>query len=48
MTEKEGHGSATAQKANAKAATDGEKNPRKSSSAYSEPGKKGGKAASTS
>jgi hypothetical protein len=45
MTEKKGHGSATAQKANAKAAKDGEKNPRKSSSAQAELGKKGGKAA---
>jgi hypothetical protein len=45
MTEKKGHGSAAAQKANAKAAKDGEKNPRKSSSAQAELGKKGGKAA---
>jgi len=41
MTEKQGKGSATAQKANAKAAHDGEKNPRKSSSAQAELGKKG-------
>ena len=45
MAEKKGHGSATAQKANARAAKDGEKNPRKSSSAQAELGKKGGKAA---
>jgi hypothetical protein len=45
MTEKKGHGSATAQKANAKAAKEGEKNPRKSSAAQAELGKKGGKAA---
>lgn len=44
MTEKKGHGSATAQKANAKAAKDGEKNPRKSSAAQAELGKKGGAA----
>jgi hypothetical protein len=43
MTEKKGNGSATAQKANAKAAKDGEKNPRKSSAAQAELGKKGGK-----
>ena len=36
MTEKKGHGSAAAKKANAKA------NPRKSSSAQAELGKKGG------
>lgn len=48
MTEKKGHGSATAQKANAKASKDGEKNPRKSSVAQAELGKKGGKAASKS
>jgi hypothetical protein len=45
MTERKGHGSATAQKANAYAAEDGEKNPRKSPAAQAELGKKGGKAA---
>ncbi|GAA4037383.1 hypothetical protein GCM10022281_17550 [Sphingomonas rosea] len=45
MTEKKGHGSATAQKANAKAAHEGKSNPRKSSAAQAELGKKGGKAA---
>jgi hypothetical protein len=45
MAEKKGKGSETAQKANAKASKDGEKNPRKSSSAQSELGKKGAKAA---
>ena len=45
MTEKKGHGSATAQKANAKSAHEGQKNPRKSSSAQAELGKKGRKAA---
>lgn len=45
MTEKKGHGSETAKKANAKAAHEGEKNPRKSSAAQAELGKKGGKAA---
>ncbi|WP_426266974.1 hypothetical protein [Sphingomonas sp. LHG3443-2] len=45
MTEKKGLGSATAQKANAKAAKEGKSNPRKSSAAQSELGKKGGKAA---
>lgn len=44
MTEKKGNGSSTAQTANAKAAKDGEKNPRKSSAAQAELGKKGGKA----
>ncbi len=43
MTEKKGKGSDTAQKANAKASKEGEKNPRKSSAAQSELGKKGGK-----
>jgi hypothetical protein len=43
MAEKKGNGSATAQKANAKAAKEGEKNPRKSSAAQAELGKKGGK-----
>ena len=41
MAEKQGKGSDAAQKANAKAAKDGEKNPRKSSAAQSEFGKKG-------
>ena len=45
MTEKKGKGSATAQRANAKAASEGEKNPRKSSAAQAELGRKGGKAA---
>lgn len=45
MTEKKGKGSATAQTANAKAAKDGESNPRKSSSAQAELGKKGGRKA---
>ena len=45
MTEKKGHGSTTAQKANAKASHEGKSNPRKSSSAQAELGKKGGKAA---
>lgn len=45
MTEKKGHGSETARKANAKAAHEGESNPRKSSAAQSELGKKGGRAA---
>ena len=45
MSEKKGHGSAAAQRANAKAADEGEKNPRKSSAAQAELGKKGGKAA---
>ncbi len=44
MAEKKGHGSDTAQRANAKAAKGGEKNPRKSSAAQAELGKKGGKA----
>lgn len=43
MTEKKSHGSDTAKKANAKAAKEGEKNPRKSSAAQAELGKKGGK-----
>lgn len=43
MADKQGHGSDTAKKANAKAAKDGEKNPRKSSAAQAELGKKGGK-----
>ena len=45
MTEKKGHGSETAKKANAKAAGEGKANPRKSSAAQAELGKKGGKAA---
>ena len=45
MTEKKGKGSATAQKANAKASHEGKKNPRTSSAAQSELGKKGGKSA---
>ena len=45
MAEKQGHGSETAKRANAKAAKEGEKNPRKSSAAQAELGKKGGKAA---
>jgi hypothetical protein len=48
MTEKKGHGSETAKKANAKAAKEGEQNPRKSSAAQSELGKKGGKVAAKS
>jgi hypothetical protein len=45
MTEKKGHGSETAKKANAKAAKEGKKNPRESSAAQAELGKKGGKVA---
>lgn len=45
MTEKKAKGSATAQKANAKAAKEGKSNPRRSSAAQAELGKKGGKAA---
>jgi hypothetical protein len=41
VTEKKGKGSSTAQKANAKAAKEGQSNPRKSSAAQSELGKKG-------
>ena len=44
MAEKKGKGSETAKKATAKAAKDGESNPRKSSAAQSELGKKGAKA----
>lgn len=44
MTEKKGHGSATAQRANAKASKEGKKNPRESSAAQAELGRKGGKA----
>lgn len=43
MTEKKGHGSGTARKANAKASREGKSNPRKSSAAQAELGKKGGK-----
>ena len=43
MMDKKGHGSETAKKANAKAAKDGKSNPRKSSAAQAELGKKGGK-----
>jgi hypothetical protein len=45
MAEKKGKGSETAQRANAGAAKDGKSNPRKSSAAQAELGKKGGKAA---
>lgn len=45
MAEKKGKGSATAQRANAKAAKESEKNPRRSSAAQAELGKKGGKTA---
>jgi hypothetical protein len=41
MAEEKGKGSAAAKRANAKAAHEGEKNPRKSSAAQSELGKKG-------
>ncbi len=41
MAETKGKGSTTAKKANAKAAAGGEKNPRKSSAAQAELGKKG-------
>lgn len=41
MTEKKGKGSEAGKKADAKAAKDGEKNPRKSSAAQAELGKKG-------
>lgn len=41
MAETKGKGSTTAKKANAKAAAEGEKNPRKSSAAQAELGKKG-------
>ncbi|MBN6818457.1 MULTISPECIES: hypothetical protein [Methylobacterium] len=43
MTEKKGRGSDTAKKANAKASHEGKSNPRTSSSAQAELGKKGGK-----
>jgi hypothetical protein len=45
MAEKQGHGSDTAKRANAKASKEGKSNPRKSSAAQSELGKKGGKKA---
>ena len=45
MAEKKGKGSEAAQKANAKAAEKGKSNPRTSSAAQAELGKKGGKAA---
>ena len=48
MAEKKGKGSETAQKANAKAAKEGKSNPRKSSAAQAELGKKGGKTAAKS
>lgn len=44
MAERKGKGSGTAQKANAKASKEGKKNPRESSAAQSELGKKGAKA----
>jgi hypothetical protein len=47
MAEKKDKGSATAQRANARAAKERETNPRKSSAAQAELGKKGGKAAAT-
>ncbi len=43
MAGKSGKGSDTAKKANAEAAEEGEKNPRRSSAAQRELGKKGGK-----
>lgn len=43
MAEEKGKGSTAARKANAKADKEGEKNPRKSSAAQAELGKKGGK-----
>lgn len=42
MTEKRGHGSEAAKKANAKAGRVGKSDPRKSSAAQAELGKKGG------
>ena len=44
MAESKGKGSATARRANAKAAREGKSNPRTSSAAQSELGKKGAKA----
>ena len=43
MADTKGKGSSTAKKANAKAAKEGKKNPRTSSSAQAELGKKGGR-----
>lgn len=43
MTEKQGKGSTAAKKANAKASKEGKANPRESSSAQAELGRKGGK-----
>lgn len=43
MAEKKGHGSDTAKRANARATKEGKSNPRKSSAAQAELGKKGGK-----
>jgi len=43
MTEGKGHGSETAEKANAKASHEGQSNPRTSSSAQAELGKKSGR-----
>lgn len=48
MADTKGKGSETAKRANAKASKEGEKNPRKSSAAQAELGKKGGKAAAKS
>ncbi|MFT4054937.1 MAG: hypothetical protein QM681_10555 [Novosphingobium sp.] len=48
MAEEKGKGSETAKKANAKAAREGKSNPRQSSAAQAELGKKGGKKASHS
>jgi hypothetical protein len=48
MTDKKGHGSSTARKANAKADSEGKANPRTSSAAQAELGKKGGKVAAKS
>lgn len=48
MSEQKGKGSDTARKANAKASKEGEKNPRKSSAAQAELGRKGGKKAAKS
>lgn len=48
MTEKKGHGSAAAKRANAKASHEGKSNPLTSSSAQAELGKKGGKTAGKS
>jgi len=45
MTDKKGKGSETAQKANAKASKEGKSNPRESSAAQAELGRKGGKKA---